>query len=331
LISICRNIKALIVLLIACNMLLIGVNDVSRVSAQVPPYPPLAPSLLKVVNPLWGSSNSNSSIYASPGDMNIKLYVTVQNIGNRTVTGLSEALLLQEPFTNTSGGRTVQAYYGQDILPGLTATTYFTLNIGRNASLGMHILKMEANYLQVVSGVGATLYLNQEVNMDLPVLVTGTTYSKIYSVAVYPSEVTPGGNITISGTIVDTATLLLSNTNISFSSPVFSRGAFIYVGEADPNVPRPFSVTVQVKRTVAVGSYPVEISATYLDSLGVTHTDSTKVALQVTQPASTPAPRTTERNQIQIIINALWGIFRFFFGSFGSFGFMFFRDLTSGM
>ena len=212
-------------------------------------------------------------------------------------------------------------------MPGLAATTYFILNIDRNASLGIHILKMEASYLQVVSGVGATLYLNQKVNMDLPVLVTGTTYSKIYSVAVYPSEVTPGGNVTISGTIVDTATLLLSNTNVSFSSPAFSRGTFIFVGEADPNVPRPFSVTVQVKRTVAVGSYPVEISASYLDSLGVTHTDSAKVPLQVIQPASTPTPSTTERNPIQVVINALWGILRFFFGSFGG---LFLRDFTSG-
>lgn len=326
-----RNIQILIVVLIACNMQFIGVKDASRVSAQPPPYPPLAPSLLKVVNTLWGSSNSNSSIYASPGDMNIPLYVTVQNIGNRTVTGLSETLLLQEPFTNTSEGRTVQAYYGQDILPGLTATTYFILNIDRNASLGVHLLKMEANYLQVVSGVGATLYLTQEVNMDLPVLVTGTTYSKIYSVAVYPSEVTPGGNVTISGTIVDTATLLLSNTNISFSSPVFTRGTFIFVGEADPNVPRPFSVTMQVKRTVAVGSYPVEISASYLDSLGVSHIDSAKTTLEVIEPVRTPAPSTTERNPIQIVINALWGIFRFFFGSYGSFGALFFRDFTSGM
>lgn len=305
-------------------MLSIHANDVSRVEAQVPPYPPLAPSLLKVVGTWWGSSNANVSIYASPGDRNIPLYVTAQNIGNRTVTGLSETLILQEPFTNASGGGTVMAFYGQDILPGLTATTHFVLNIDRNASIGTYTLKMEANYLQVVSGVGATLYLKQPVNMDLPVLITGTTYSKIYSVTVYPSQTTPGGNVTISGTIVDLATALLANTNISFSSPVLSRGIFIYVGEADPNVPRPFSVAFQVKRTVAAGTYPVEISATYLDSLGVIHTDSAKINLEVTQPVETPAPTRTARSPIQVILSDLMQIFRFFFGSFG---FMILRDL----
>jgi len=293
------------------------VNDVCRVSAQAPPYPPLAPSLFRVVDTLWGSSNSNSSIYAAPGDMNIPLYVTIQNIGNRTATGLSETLILQEPFTNISGGRTVSAFYSQDILPGLTATTRFILNIDRNASLGVHVLKMEIKYLQIVSGVGATLYLNQQMNVDLPVLVTGTSYVTIYSVNLYPSQTTPSGNVTISGTIVDTATALLSNTNVSFSSPAFSRGSFIYVGEADPNIPRPFSVTVQVLGTIAEGTYPVEISVTYLDSLGITHVTPFKTSLQVTRQVRTPAVTVPERNPFQAAVNFLREIFRFFFGSFG--------------
>jgi len=307
----------LIIIWIACITLAIQANDVCRVSAQAPPYPPLAPSIFRVVDTWWGSSNLNSSIYAAPGDMNIPLFVTVQNIGNRTATGLSETLILQEPFTNVSGGRTVSAFYSQEVSPGLTATTRFILNIARNASLGVHNLKMEIKYLQIVSGVGATLYLNQQMNVDLPVLVTGTSYATIYSVNLYPSETTPGGNVTISGTIVDTATTLLSNTNVSFSSPAFSRGAFIFVGEADPNVPRPFSITVQLQRTIAEGTYPVEVSATYLDSLGVTHVTSFKTTLRVIQPSPSPALTRPERSPTQVVLDMLWGIFRFFFGSFG--------------
>ena len=327
--SISRNIKALIVLLIACNVLLIGVSDVSRVSAQVPPYPPLAPSLLKVVRTSWGSANS--SIYASPGDTNIPLYVTVQNIGNRTLTGIRETLILQGPFTNASGGQTIQAYYGQDVSPGITATTQFVLNIAGNASLGIHVLKMESTYLQVVSGTGATLYLDQKVEADVSVFVSGRTYSKIYNVGVYSSKATPGENVTISGTVVDTDTSLLYNTNISFSSAALSRQPFVYIGEADPNVPRPFSVTVQVKQNIAVGSYPIEVAASYLDSLGINHVDSANVTLQVIEPVATPSPRIVEPSPLQIIINALWGIFRFFFGSFSPFGFIFLRDIASGI
>jgi len=131
---------------------------------------------------------------------------------------------------------------------------------------------------------------------------------------------------------VDTATSLLSNTNISFSSPAFTRGAFLYIGEADPNVPRPFSTTLQVKRGMAVGSYPIEISASYLDSLDINHVDSATVPLQVIEPTpTTAAPRNVETRPIQMIINTLWGIFRFFFGSFSAFGFIYFRDSMSGI
>jgi hypothetical protein len=322
-----RHIQILIIVLIACSTLSIQSYDVSRVAAQPPPYPPLAPSLLKVMTSLWGSSNANASMHASPGDMNLPLYVTVQNIGNRTVTGLSETLFLQGPFTNVSGGQSIMAFYGQDISPGWTATTNFVLNIDRNASLGMHVLKMQADYLQVVAGTGATLYLSQQMNMDIPVLVTGTSYSRIYSVSVYPSQTTPAGNVTISGTIVDLATALLANTNVSISSPAFNRGAFVYIGELDPNIPRPFSGTIQVMRTITPGTYPLEISATYQDSLNVIHTDPFKTTIEVIQPVNTPTPRRTERNPLQELIADLWQIFRFFFGSLG---FTILRDSTGG-
>src|SRR5208337_3508372 len=142
LIRVRRYIQILIVVWIACNTLSLQTHDTGRVAAQPPPYPPLAPSILKVVKCLWGSPNDTTSIYASPGDMDLPLYVSVQNIGNRTSTGLSETLFLQAPFTNLSGGRTIVTYYGADISPGGAAQTEFLLNIDGNASLGMHVLKM---------------------------------------------------------------------------------------------------------------------------------------------------------------------------------------------
>jgi len=254
-------------------------------------------------------------MYAAPGDTNIPLFVTVQNIGNRTATGLSETLFLQESFTNISGGQIARAFYENNIEPGLTATTRFIMNIARNASIGVHILRMQIDYLQIVSGTGTTLYLRKQIEVELPIIITGTSYATIYSINVFPKEVTPGGNVTISGTLVNTATSALSNTNVSFSSPAFSRGTFIYTGQTDPNIPRPFSITVQIQRTLTAGTYPVELFATYMDSLGVTHISSAKTTLSIVQQVYTPSEKPPERSLPDVVRDILWRIFRFLFGS----------------
>jgi hypothetical protein len=283
------------------------------VSAQAPPYPPLSPSIFKVVRTAWVSANQ--TVYAAPGDANIPLYVTVQNIGNRTATGLSQTLFLEQPFTNITGGKLVTAYYENNVDPGLTATTKFIINISRNASIGIHMLRMHIGYLQVVSGVGATLYLNQQTDVEFPVFVTGTTYVAIYSINLFPKEVTPGGNVTVSGTIVDTATSTLSNANISVSSPAFIKGAFIYIGQADPNIPRPFSMTLQVKKDIPIGSYPVDLTVTYTDSFSVSHVSSATTPLIIIPHTSAPSEKMPKRGLVDILMDLLWSVFRFLFGS----------------
>ncbi|MGQ9542499.1 MAG: hypothetical protein ACUVTM_00205 [Candidatus Bathyarchaeia archaeon] len=288
-------------------------SQLFNVSAQAPPYPPLKPSMFKVVRTSWISPNL--TISAVPGDTNIPLYITVQNIGNRTATGLSQTLFLREPFTNISGGNIVKAFYESNVSPGLAATTKFVLNIARNASVGPHALKMRIDYLQIVSGVGATLYLEQQVEVEVPVLVTGTPLITIYSVNIYPMEAPPRGNVTISGTVVNTGTLTMSNTNVSLSSPAFIRGAFIFIGQADPDIPRPFSATLQVKRGLAEGVYPITLHVTYSDPYGVGHISSATSAVRVAQrtPATPGKPPT--KTPIEIFYDILIRVLRFFFGA----------------
>ncbi len=307
----CRCHLIILTILIAL-CLSIQLSEVT-VSAQAPPYPPLALSYFKIVRTAWVSTNQ--TVYAAPGDTNIPLYVTVQNIGNRTATGLSYTLFLQQPFTNITGGQYVDAFYEGSVSPGLTATTKFILNIARNASIGVHILKMRINYLQVVSGVGTTLYLKQQADVEFPVFVTGATYMAVYSMNIFPREVPPGGNITISGTVVNTATSTLSNTNISVSSQAFSRGAFIYVGQTDPNIPRPFSLAFQVRRDLSEGTYPIELLVTYSDSFSVNHVNSVTSIVRVVPRVITPAEIIPAKGPLDILIDILWRLFRFFFGS----------------
>jgi len=285
----------------------------SEASAQAP-YFPLQPSGFKVVNASWG--NVGAEIDAAPGDVNIPLTVTVQNIGNSTVTGVSMKLVLQQPFTNMSGGRIANAFYEESISPGLTGTSRFVLSIDPNAIPGEYILRMVIDYLMVVTGVGKTLYIAMETEVQVPVLVTKTRYVVIYSVGVFPGEVTPAGNFTVSGTVVNAASASLYNTNVSVSSPAVVRGASIFIGQIDPNIPRPFSFPLQIRRELPNGSFPIKILVTYQDlSLGVTHVNSAATVIRVQQREVPTRPtEPPKRSLAEMIVDILSRILRFFFG-----------------
>jgi hypothetical protein len=173
---------------------------------------------------------------------------------------------------------------------------------------------MRISYLQIVSGTGTTLYLEQQTEVEVPVLITDTSYLAVYLVSVYPMEVNPGGNLTISGNVVNTAASTLSNLNISVSSSAFLREPFVFIGQTDPNIPRPFSFTVQVKSDLQNGTNLILISATFSDSYDVNHVTSSTTSMQVAQPVLKTVTTPTTRGPIEVIINSLWEIVRFFFG-----------------
>ena len=301
--------------LIASGSLLFLFNDSAKVSAQGPPYFPLQQSWFNVVDTYWGSSDSK--INAAPGDTNIPLIVTIQNIGNTTVTGLSETLILNPPFTNMSGGQLVKSFYEGSISPGSTGSAQFFLNIGQEAAPGEYVLAMRVDYLAIVSGVGQTLYIAQTTEIEVPVLIASTHYVTIYSVNILPRETQQAGNITISGNVVNIATTSsFYNTNVSISSPAFSKSTFIFIGQIDPNIPRPFSATFQIRRGLSNGTYPVKILVTYQDTLNVVHASSAEMTIHVQQQTLTPPVRPPERRgPVQMLIDFLLRIFQFFFGS----------------
>ena len=311
-----RCFAILLLALIASGSLLFLFEGSAKVSAQGPPYFPVQASWFRVVNVIWGSSTNQ--INAAPGDTNIPLIVTLQNIGNSTITGITETLILQQPFTNASGGQLANSFYQNGSMsPGSTGASQFILNIDRNAVPGEYVLRMRIDYLVIVSGVGQTLYIAQEAEVSVPVLVSNTPYVVIYSVNVYPLTVPPGGNLTISGSVVDT-TIATSfyNTNVSISSPVFVQGTYVFIGQIDSNIPRPFSAAFQVKRGNLNGTFPIRIVVTYLDTLNVLHVSSTVLTLQVIQQTTPTIPvGQFQRSPVQILIDFLVRIFEFFFGS----------------
>ena len=143
----------------------------------------------------------------------------------------------------------------------------------------------------------------------------GSKPEAIYSVSVYPMEASPGGNITISGNVVNTAASTMSNLNVSVSSSALLKEPFVFIGQSDPNIPRPFSFTIQVTKDLQNGTIPISISASFSDSYDVNHVTTTSISMQVAQRAAAPIITPTPREPVGVIIDALREIVRFFFGS----------------
>ncbi|MEM3506611.1 MAG: hypothetical protein QW589_05720 [Candidatus Bathyarchaeia archaeon] len=270
-------------------------------------------SPFNVVKVSWG--NSQYEIDAAPGDKNVPLRVTFQNISNTTISGLSQILFLTYPFSNVTGGKITRSFYEGDIPPGGSATVQFILNIDEQATSGEYILKMTINYLELASGVGKTLYFLKSSEVNVPILISGVRYMIIYSILVYPPRVSSGGKVTVSGNILNTGSLSALNTNVTIISPNLKQSSFVFIGQVDPNIPRPFSIQLQIPAQQRKGQVPITIIVTYVDTLGVKHVSFAKAAIFV-EEESPPSPVVERPKTFQEIISEiLRRIWEVLFGS----------------
>lgn len=96
--------------------------------------------------------------------------------------------------------------------------------------------------------------------------VNGWITLVVYGVQVNPPQVSPGGNSTVSGNVLNAGNLAVYNANATVVSDVLvqTAGSSVFLGEVDPNIPRPFSLLLLFKPNVAFGNYSitVRISAT---------------------------------------------------------------------
>ena len=256
---------------------------------------------INVVSAKWVTSEGAASgtvsqlwtlIDAAPGDQNIRLRVTIQNLGNATISGITAELRLQYPFKNVTGGNINRAYYSGSISPGVSDYTDFFLNIDLGANPGEYKSDMVVNYLELASGVGKTLYFLKSVVVTVPMVVSSTRYMVIYNVIASPSTTVPAGNITISGNLLNVGKISALNTNVTISSQALARPSSIIVGQVDPNVPRPFSSGIQLRRDITPGTYPITVSVTYADGMATGHLSQTSIRLVVRQPEPRPPPVT---------------------------------------
>jgi len=277
---------------------------------------------INIVSARWVTSDVTyetgrfwTEIDAAPGDSNIRLRVTIQNLGNATISGIATELRLQYPFTNATGGSINRAHYTGSVSPGASADLEFFMNIDLRATPREYRLSMVVNYLELAVGVGKTLYFLKSVEVTVPVVISSTRYMAVYSVILAPSTTVPSGNITISGNILNIGKVSAYNTNVTVFSPILLRPTSIIVGQVDPNVPRPFSTGVQLRRDIAPGSYSMTISVTYADIMMIGHVSQLDVRLTVRPAEPRPPPVVEKRGVIlTLLIQILRDLLSVFFG-----------------
>lgn len=306
----------------AVRALTVGAIILFAVAAQIPCVTSAIQTPINVVSAVWVTSESLyetgrmwTEIDAAPGDQNMRLRVTIQNISNATISGISADLKLQYPFRNVTGGDAYRAYYPGSISPGANAAGDFIMNIDIGAGKGEYRLAMVLSYLELATGVGKTLYFVKSVEVIVPVVVSSTRYIVIYGVIVSPSTTVPAGNITISGNLLNVGKISAYNTNVTILSPALVRPASIIVGQIDPNVPRPFSSGVQLRRDIRPGSYAITVSVTYADSMLVGHISQVDLVVTVRQAEPRPPPAVEkETNPFVMLVQILRELLRILFG-----------------
>jgi hypothetical protein len=144
----------------------------------------------------------------------------------------------------------------------------------------------------------------------------------VYGTALSPPTTTSGGNVTISGNILNSGNLAVYDANVSVASSALDPTvpASVFVGEVDPNIPRPFSLLAVFKSNLATGSYPLTITVLAIDNdrPGVAFNSTQTVSVQITPTQTTSQPTTSQTGSggiVGIIIGILRYIWDTFFGS----------------
>jgi len=146
-------------------------------------------------------------------------------------------------------------YYGQSIT--FTAQIYAPPSAAGTSILGT----VTATYKQL----GDVSYTQEVHNISFN--VAGWVSVVVYDILLTPSTTSPGGNTTVSGNILNAGNLAAYDANITIESSLLAPGEpnSIFIGEIDPNIPRPFSILVVFKQNAPYGNYTITATGVAVD------------------------------------------------------------------
>ncbi len=153
----------------------------------------------------------------------------------------------------------------------------------------------------------------------LGVSVTGYITLVVYGIEFTPSTISSGGNTTISGNVLNSGNLASYNANVTVESDSIVSGPqnSAFLGEVDPNIPRPFSVLIVFKPNLAPGNYTVNVKVSVTDNNrpGIPIVGVASGLVQVIKPVQTGGGRSSGSSVIGLILTFLRNLFNTFFGS----------------
>jgi len=257
-------------------------------------------------------------------------HLTVSITGQSMVAGLNNTMTVT--VTNNYSGYI--AIYDVDITVSLPAPLvllgdnnwhYDSIQYGQSVSLTFPVYAPSSaagsSYQGTVTGtykqLGDVSY-TQETH-SLGVSVTGYITLVVYGVQFTPSTISSGGNTTISGNVLNSGNLASYNANVTVESDVIIAGPqnSVFLGEVDPNIPRPFSVLIVFKPNLAPGNYTVTVRVSVTDNNrpGIPIMGAASGQVQVIKPSQTGGGRSQGVSVIGQILIFLRNLFNTFFGS----------------
>ena len=257
-------------------------------------------------------------------------HLTVSITGQSMVAGLNNTMTVT--VTNNYSGYI--AIYDVDITVSLPAPLvllgdnnwhYDSIQYGQSVSLTFPVYAPSSaagsSYQGTVTGtykqLGDVSY-TQETH-SLGVSVTGYITLVVYGVQFTPSTISSGGNTTISGNVLNSGNLASYNANVTVESDVIIAGPqnSVFLGEVDPNIPRPFSVLIVFKPNLAPGNYTVTVRVSVTDNNrpGIPIMGAASGQVQVIKPSQTGGGRSQGVSIIGQILIFLRNLFNTFFGS----------------
>jgi hypothetical protein len=160
----------------------------------------------------------------------------------------------------------------------------------------------------------------QEVH-DIGLSVNGWISLVLYGIQLTPPVTAQGGNTTVSGNLLNAGNLAAFNANVTVESEALAPGSInsVFIGEIDPNIPRPFSLLVLFKQNVPDGNYTITVKVSAADNNrpGVPLAGQASSQIQISranESATQRGPR-GPTGLVGEIIGILRNLFNAFFGA----------------